>query len=138
MRMILFIFMVVFLSGYVFSQELALSAQDDTLSQKSDSLQTKQSQLKEKQEQDERQRLRQSAQKKIQSSPTGSEEIKSKTFQGGSRSLQALNPEISVTGDMLGKYLSEAPHYTEEERSGFSLRGVEVGGQANTGALRLG
>ncbi len=45
--------------------------------------------------------------------------------------MQALNPELSVTGDMLSKLLLEKPYYTEEERSGFSLRVVEIALQSN-------
>ena len=137
MRMIMLIFMLVLISGYLYSQGMILSVQDDTLSQKSDSLQTESPKQQEKQDQEELQRLQQSAQKKIQSTPTGSEELKTKDFQQSSRSLQALNPEISVSGDMLGKYLSEAPHYTEEERSGFSLRVVEVAMQSNLDPFSL-
>jgi hypothetical protein len=131
MRILLVVFTLVLLPGYLFSQEIILAVQDDTLSHQSDSLQTESFKQLENQEQEELQRLQQSAQKKIQLTPANSAELKTKTFQQNSRSLQAFNPEISVTGDMLGKYLSEAPHYTEEERSGFSLRVVEVAVQSN-------
>jgi hypothetical protein len=135
--MILFFILLSLISISLYSQESFRPGQVDTISQKGEWLQTGRDTLQENQNQQELQRLQQSAQKKIQSTPAGSEELQSKTFQQGSRSLQALNPEISVSGDMLGKYLSEPPHYTEEERSGFSLRAVEVAIQSNLDPFSL-
>ena len=131
MRMILLIYILMILSGHLYSQETVPAAHDNILAYTNDSLQTDSTGSQVKQEQEELQRLQQSAQKKIQSTPLSSEELKTKDFQQGSRSLQALNPEISVAGDMLGKYLVESPHHSEEERSGFSLRVVEVAVQSN-------
>lgn len=49
-------------------------------------------------------------------------EKKTKVFRGGQRALQAINPEISVTGDFLSRYIFESPHYSGEARSGNSFR----------------
>ncbi len=43
-------------------------------------------------------------------------------FTEKSRSLQLLNPELSVTGDFFAKYLQDAPHFTSSERSGLGMR----------------
>ncbi|MCP4675105.1 MAG: hypothetical protein GY854_06290 [Deltaproteobacteria bacterium] len=47
-------------------------------------------------------------------------ELSSKTFQGGERSLQALNPEISVVGDLFARFV-----YSDGEM--YSARGGETG-----------
>jgi len=48
-----------------------------------------------------------------------------RTFQGGERALQALNPEFSVTGDVGARYVHrDGAEYADDERSGFFLRGV--------------
>jgi len=48
-----------------------------------------------------------------------------KDFHGHSRSLQAMNPEISVTGDFAGKFVwSGGKEYNGGNRSGFDIRGV--------------
>lgn len=55
-----------------------------------------------------------------------------RTFQGGERALQALNPEISITGDLFARYLhADGNEYADGERSGFFLRGFGLHLQAN-------
>ena len=51
------------------------------------------------------------------------EEKKSKTFKSGQRSLQAINPEISVTGDLYGQYV-----HKEEDETGayFRIMGIHI------------
>ncbi|MEJ2054307.1 MAG: hypothetical protein P8X42_10335 [Calditrichaceae bacterium] len=46
----------------------------------------------------------------------------SKEFKSGQRSLQAINPEISVTGDAFGLYLLNSDQFNEEMRSGANFR----------------
>lgn len=58
-------------------------------------------------------------------------EIKSKTFKGGQRSLQAINPEISVTGDAFGNYILNEDNFKQDNRSGFYFRGVGLHIQSN-------
>jgi hypothetical protein len=48
------------------------------------------------------------------------EELTSKTFKGGERSLQALNPEISVVGDLFARFV-----YRDEEI--YSAQGGDTG-----------
>lgn len=51
--------------------------------------------------------------------------FETKVFEGHSRSLQGLNPEISVTGDMAGFFRwSGRKEYSATERSGFLFRGL--------------
>ncbi|HID40120.1 MAG TPA: hypothetical protein EYP36_11480 [Calditrichaeota bacterium] len=65
------------------------------------------------------------------------EEKKSKTFKGGQRSLQAINPEISITGDMYGLYIANADHFTEELRSGAHFRVIGMHLQSNLDPFSL-
>ena len=52
-------------------------------------------------------------------------DLKEKTFRGGQRALQALNPEISVVGDAFGKViLNEYLNTGENDRAGFVFRVV--------------
>lgn len=65
------------------------------------------------------------------------------SFHSGARALQALNPEITVTGDILGSLYMNKDFYLEEEaheghdhghgikRSGFALRAFELAFQSN-------
>jgi len=76
--------------------------------------------LEEKQAQAELQRILQEAQAAAAEKPPA--EKKMKVFRGGQRALQAINPEISVTGDFLGHYLFESPHHLGTERSGSNFR----------------
>ncbi len=51
---------------------------------------------------------------------------KTKVFKSGQRSLQAINPEISVTGDMYGKYITNKNNFTKTERSGVFFRKMDI------------
>jgi len=51
---------------------------------------------------------------------------KTKVFKSGQRSLQAINPEISVTGDMYGKYITNKNNFTKTERSGVYFRKMDI------------
>ena len=83
-------------------------------------LQQKVSTLEEKQEQAELEKLLQEAEAAAAEKPKAA--AKTKVFRGGQRALQALNPEISVTGDYLGEYIAERPHYQDDELSGHHFR----------------
>lgn len=119
MRIIFYIFIYLLFFNLVFAQlnELAdrQSIAGDTLSKQSNELEN----------------LQKSAQQALGVSENSKLSSSFRTFQQASRSLQAFNPELSVTGDMVSKLLLEKPYYTEEERSGFSLRAVEVALQSN-------
>lgn len=53
-------------------------------------------------------------------------ETKSKTFKGGQRSLQSLNPEISVAADAFGLFINNDNGFTESARSGMHFRVAEL------------
>ncbi len=64
----------------------------------------------------------------------GEEEgVRLKTFSGGQRALQALNPELSVVGDMFARYIlaGDGSEYLGGDRSGFFPRAVGVHLQSN-------
>lgn len=55
-----------------------------------------------------------------------------RVFLGGERALQALNPEISVTGDFFARFVhEEGKEYAGDERTGFFFRGLGLHFQAN-------
>ena len=59
-------------------------------------------------------------------------ELQSKTFKGGERSLQALNPEISVVGDLFARFVSQGGALNSETaRTGFFPRVLGIHFQSN-------
>lgn len=123
---------VLFIVFLILSSNIFSASSSDSLAAKLDSLEIQLKILQERQQQGELQSLREAARKSAANTERkDKEELQVKSFNERSRAMQALNPEISVTGDMLGKYLIEAPHYTEEERSGFQFRVAEVAVQSN-------
>ncbi len=77
--------------------------------------------LEERFEQTALEKILEEAEKKSQQK----KEVKSsKTFKSGQRSLQAINPEISLTGDAFGQYIFNNDKFTEESRSGAHFRVV--------------
>ncbi len=58
-------------------------------------------------------------------------ENKSKVFKGGQRSLQAINPEISVAGDVYSNYIFNKENFTSSSRSGSYFRGIGLHMQSN-------
>lgn len=59
--------------------------------------------------------------------------LEEKRFSGAARSLQALNPEISFSGDVIAQYLvgPGGKEYHGDERSGFQFREFGVHFQSN-------
>ncbi len=104
-----------------------------SLSQESDStkiaqLQDRIKKLEEKVEQDELDKLLKEAE-----TVANKEEVKKETkeFKSGQRSLQAINPEISVVGDMYGQYIANNKSFTEDLRSGAFFRVLGLHIQSN-------
>ncbi len=60
------------------------------------------------------------------------EERKTKVFKSGQRALQAINPEISITGDIFGKYSKE-----EKDQNGAYFRVLGVHIQSNLDPFSL-
>lgn len=113
------------------AQDSAVRTRLDSLQEKLEILNEKVEKLQSESQQNEIEKLREAAQKRAQSPESAQGEVKQKTFREGSRSLQALNPEISVTGDMLTRYLSDPPHSTEDARTGFRFRVLGLHIQSN-------
>jgi len=76
--------------------------------------------LEKKQQEADLQRLLQEAETAATQKPEAAR--KTKVFRGGQRALQAINPEISVTGDYLSHYIFESPHHMGGDRSGNNFR----------------
>jgi len=75
--------------------------------------------LEEKFEQNELEKILEEAEKKSQEQKV---DKSTKTFKSGQRSLQAINPEISLTGDAYGQYLFNKDRFSEEMRTGAHFR----------------
>jgi len=98
---------------------ISLQAQDKSAM---DSLKHRIKMLEEKIEQNELEKLRNDAEKISEQK----KEEKIKVFKGGQRSLQALNPEISVAADAFGLYVNNKNGFTESQRSGMHFRVAEL------------
>jgi hypothetical protein len=131
MQLAFILLFIIVICSVSFADRNDLQTKLDSLRRSVDSLRVEIEKMKESEAQSELDELKKNAMKASESAVKESQKLKSKTFREGSRSLQALNPEISATGDMLSKYLFKSPHYTEEERSGFQFRVFEVAFQSN-------
>ena len=101
----------------------------DSLLQKIENLQKRLQTLEEKQAESELQKLREQA-LQIASSPE-QEPHKPAVFKSGQRSLQAINPEISVTGDAYLQDVANGDGFTETQRSGAYFRVIGLHFQSN-------
>ena len=119
-RIIYILIFVLTTSGLSFSQE-----SDST---KIAQLQERIKKLEEKVEQDELEELLKEAE-----TVANKEEVKKETkeFKSGQRSLQAINPEISIVGDMFGQYIANENSFTEDSRSGAFFRVLGLHFQSN-------
>lgn len=98
------------------------------------SLQKRLQRVEQQMEENELEKLKQEAEMETK----GEQEIlKIKQFKGGQRALQAINPELSITGDMYGLYLPRSPHFTEESRSGAHFRVLGIHWQSNLDPFSL-
>ncbi len=67
-----------------------------------------------------------------QSDSSDDNELKTKSFKGGERSLQALNPEISVVGDIFAQFVhQDGEVYSAYGRTGFFPRVLGLHLQSN-------
>ncbi len=97
----------------------ARPAGQDSLSRRLKQLEQEVALLKARQEENELQKLRQEAARVAEQKESPSEE--SKVFKSGQRSLQAINPEISFTGDSYG-LIVPGNDGGEDLKSGFAYR----------------
>ncbi len=86
-------------------------------------------QLEEAQEESELQRLKEEALQ--EASSASKEEGEPKVFKSGQRSLQALNPEISVTGDVSLQRVQNKDGFSEDQRTGAYFRVIGIHVQSN-------
>ncbi len=124
MKLFYLLLIIIVLISTFYAQEPVIPVNADSLHRSDDSLSVKSDTKAE-----EARSLREAARALIQNQKN--KETETRTFSEKSRSLQALNPEISLTGDMLTRYLVESPHYDEDVRTGFSFRILEIAAQAN-------
>ncbi len=77
--------------------------------------------------------LRADAETAVTAAPEHDEALATKTFKGGERSLQALNPELSLVGDLFARFVRQGGQFYSPDggRSGFFPRVVGVHFQSN-------
>jgi hypothetical protein len=78
--------------------------------------------------------LKADAETAITTAPEGDENrLETKSFKGGERSLQALNPELSVVGDLFGRFVYQGGEIYSQEggRTGFFPRVAGIHFQTN-------
>ncbi len=113
---------VIILLSFLFFFNCSLFAQDkDSL--KIADLEARVKKLEEKIQQNELDKLLNEAEAKANEKPA---ENKSKVFRSGQRSLQAINPEISVIGDMYGQYVINKNRFYNDSRTGAYFRTLSV------------
>ncbi len=105
-----------------------LFAQDSLNTAKKDSLKIKElekrlGELEKKMEENELQKLIEEAQS---ASTEKKKEKKTKVFKSGQRALQAINPEISVTGDAYGQFILNKDGFREGARTGAYFRTLDI------------
>ncbi len=111
------------------------TAKIDSLLQKVQTLQKRLQALEEKQAQSELEKLRAQA---LQAAATSNpENEKPKVFKSGQRSLQAINPEISVTGDVYTQGVLNNDGYVGTQRTGCYFRVIGLHFQSNLDPFSL-
>jgi hypothetical protein len=99
----------------------------DSLSKQVESLQEQLAEIHAKREEEELTKLRQSAETEAVAAPDASESLEERSYITASRSLQMLNPEISVSGDFLAKaILNQDMLAVAGDRSGFQIRALDM------------
>lgn len=91
--------------------------------------------LEQKVKENELERLREKALK--QAAIKEEKPIESVVFKSGQRSLQAINPEISVTGDAFFQGLLNNDYFTDENRTGIIFRVIGIHFQSNLDPFSL-
>lgn len=110
--------MILFFTTFLLLTSALLYAQESD-STKITQLEERIKKLEEKIEQDELEKLLNEAETVANKQE---EKKETKEFKSGQRSLQAINPEISVVGDMYGQYIANDNSFTEDLRSGAFFR----------------
>ncbi|HDZ59087.1 MAG TPA: hypothetical protein ENH47_03320, partial [Ignavibacteriales bacterium] len=118
---------ILFLTAFIFLTAVLTFAQESD-STKISQLEKRIKKLEDKLEQDELGKLLKEAET-VANKQVEKKEIKE--FKSGQRSLQAINPEISVIGDMYGQYIANDKSFTGDLRSGAFFRVLGLHFQSN-------
>jgi len=110
-----------FFNGFIFAQDSLGTSVRDSLKIKE--LEKRLEALENKQEEDELKKLLQEAET---TSATKEKKNTNKVFQSGQRSLQAINPEISVVGDAYGQYNIDDPNAENKTGAYFRVLGIHI------------
>ncbi len=108
------------LSAMAMAQEGTMLAKQDSLKQKVKQLEKRLRALEDKESQNEMQKLMEEAETAAAEKPE--ETHQTKTFKTGQRSLQAINPELSVTGDSKAQVVFNKNGFNPDTRNGFDYR----------------
>jgi len=107
----------------------------DSLKVQIKNLEKRLNQLEEAQTEAELQKLKEQALQ--EASRASKEEVEPKVFKSGQRSLQALNPEISVTGDAFLQRVQNENGFNENGRTGAHFRVLGIHVQSNLDPFSL-
>ena len=121
---IFLLIMAVFASA----QNTGRASAEDSLKSQLKELEKRLQILENKNDENELKKLQEEAQTAAEEKP---QEKTQKTFKSGQRSLQAINPEISVTGDAYGQGVLNEDGFTETARSGAYFRMIGLHIQSN-------
>jgi len=108
------------LTSFALAQEKETISNSDSLQQKINLLEKRLEALEEKDAQNEMQKLMQEAETAAATEKV--EAPQTKTFKTGQRSLQAINPELSVTGDSRAQAVINKDGFNTDTRNGFDYR----------------
>jgi hypothetical protein len=122
---IIFIFVIVSL---VSAQQESITSPNDSLKTALMKLEKRLQVLEEKNSDEELKNLQEEAESAAEEKP---QERTQKTFKSGQRSLQAINPEISVTGDAYAQAILNDDGFTKTARSGANFRMIGLHFQSN-------
>ena len=118
---------ILFLTVFFILSSALLYAQEND-STKIGKLEERIKKLEEKIEQDELEKLLEEAEIAANKKE---EKKETKEFKSGQRSLQAMNPEISIVGDIFGQYIATDNGFTENLRTGAYFRVLGLHFQSN-------
>ncbi len=122
------------LTFYDLSAQEMTESENDSLQAKIKSLESRITLLEEKKAQDELKDILEEAE---DVSRETKKSTKPKVFTSGQRSLQAINPEISITGDLFGQAIVDDYNFTQSARSGAYFRVVGLHIQSNLDPFSL-
>ena len=101
--------------------------QEQDLEKRVKNLEEQLKEIQESREEEDLEKLRQAADTEAAAAPDASESLEERTYITASRSLQALNPEISVSGDFLAQAIINEEFYAAwDDRSSMPIRALDM------------